>query len=122
MNTYVPKAVQEALDTARLQGMRKRNRLRVMADNELVPVLRMWKTGFSVEAETAPMLRGLVDLYDGARHLSQCLIVASEEEGGEMRYEFKRSTPAADKAPLDFYESPGGPAGLIPFDQSQGKI
>ncbi|MBY6068575.1 hypothetical protein KUW17_17655 [Leisingera aquaemixtae] len=122
MNTYVPKAVQEALDTARLQGMRRKSRLRVMADNELYPVLRLWKTGFSVEAETAPMLRGLVDIYDGARHVSQCLIVAGEEEGGEMRYEFKRSTPAADKAPLDFYKSPDGPAGLIPFDQSQGKI
>ncbi|NSY39702.1 hypothetical protein [Leisingera sp. ANG59] len=122
MNTYVPKAVQEALDTARLQGMRRKSRLRVMADNELYPVLRLWKTGFSVEAETAPMLRGLVDIYDGARHVSQCLIVAGEEEGGEMRYEFKRSTPAADQAPLDFYKSPDGPAGLIPFDQSQGKL
>lgn len=122
MNTYVPKAVQEALDTARLQGMRKKSRLRVMADNELYPVLRIWKTGFSVEADTAPMLRGLVDIYEGARHLSQCLIVASEEEGGEMRYEFKRSTLASDTAPLDFYKSPDGPAGLIPFDQSQGKI
>ena len=28
MNTYVPKAVQEALDTARLQGMRRKSRLR----------------------------------------------------------------------------------------------
>lgn len=122
MNTFVPKAVQEALDSARLQEMRKKSRLRVMAGEDLIPVLRMWKSGFSVEAETAPMLRGLVDLYDGARHLAQCLIVASEEDGGEMRYEFKRSTPAADKAPLDFYKSPDGPAGLIPFDQSQGKI
>ncbi|OED48418.1 hypothetical protein [Leisingera sp. S232] len=122
MNTYVPKAVQEALDTARLQGMRRKSRLRVMADNELYPVLRLWKTGFSVETDTAPMLRGLVDIYDGARHVSQCLIVAGEEEGGEMCYEFKRATPAADRAPLDFYKSPDSPAGLIPFDQSQGKI
>ncbi|KIC12441.1 hypothetical protein RA19_02090 [Leisingera sp. ANG-M1] len=122
MNTYVPKAVQDALDTARLQGMKKKSRLRVMADDQLIPVLRMWKDGFSVEANAAPMLRGLVDIYDGARHMSQCLIVASEEEGGEMRYEFKRSTPAADQAPVDFYKSPDAPAGLIPFDQSQGKI
>ncbi|KIC14411.1 hypothetical protein [Leisingera sp. ANG-Vp] len=122
MNTYVPKAVQEALDTARLQGMRRKSRMRVMADDTLIPVLRMWKDGFSVEADAAPMLRGLVDIYDGARHVSQCLIVASEEEGGEMRYEFKRSTPASDKAPVDFYKSPDAPAGLIPFDQSQGKI
>lgn len=122
MNTYVPKAVQDALDTARLRGLRKKSRLRVMAGEDLVPVLRLWKTGFSVDAETAPQLRGLVDIYEGARHLSQCLIIAGEAEGGEMRYEFKRATPASETAPLDFYKSPDAPAGLIPLDQSLGKI
>ena len=122
MNTYAPKAVQDASDTARLRGLRKKSRLRVMAGEDLVPVLRLWKTGFSVDAETAPKLRGLVDVYEGARHVSQCLIVASEEEGGEMRYEFKRATPASETAPLDFYKSPDAPVGLIPFDQSLGKI
>mgnify|MGYP005997418329 CR=1 FL=1 len=122
MNTFVPKAVQEALDTARLRGMRRKSRLRVMAGEDLVPVLRMWKTGFSVDAETAPRLRGLVDIYEGARHMSQCLIVASEEENGEMCYEFKRATLASDTPPLDFYKSPDAPVGLIPLDQSQGKI
>ncbi|MFW8634981.1 hypothetical protein [Cribrihabitans pelagius] len=122
MNTYVPKAVQDALDAAREAGMRRKSRLRVMAGEDTVPVLRMWKTGFSVAAGSAPALRGRVDLYDGARQLSQCLIVASEEEGGEMRYEFKRATLASDQPPLDFCKSPDAPAGLIPFDRSQGLI
>lgn len=113
MTTYVPKAVQEALDAARLGGMKRQSRLRVQVEGRVFPVLRMWKTGFSVEEATAPQLRGLVDLYDGAKHLSQCLIVASEAEGGEMRYEFKRATPAAADAPLDFYRAPDAPIGLI---------
>ena len=39
-----------------------------------------------------PSLRGLVDVYDGARHIFQCLIVASTVENGEIVCEFKRST------------------------------
>jgi hypothetical protein len=66
-----------------------------------------------VDLQDAPQLRGLVDLYDGSRHLYQCLIVASEEEGDEMRYEFKRNTPAVDSAPLDFERDANKPVALI---------
>jgi len=121
MTTYVPKAVQEALDAARVQGLKKKSRLRVQVGESQFPVLRMWKTGFSVEEATAPQLRGLVDLYDGARHISQCLIVASESEGGEMRYEFKRATAAAESAPLDFYRAPDAPVALIAYDGVHGE-
>ncbi|MFV1495696.1 hypothetical protein VWY34_04410 [Phaeobacter sp. JH20_02] len=116
MTTFVPKSVLDALDAARLDGMKRKSRLRVSVDDHMFPVLRMWKDGFSIEAADAPQLRGLVDLFDGSRHLSQCLIVASDEEGGEMRYEFKRATPASDKAPLDFYRAPDAPVGLIAQD------
>ena len=119
MTTYVPKAVQDALDAARMQGLKSKSRLRVSVENQIFPVLRMWKDGFSVEAETAPQLRGLVDLYDGARHLSQCLIVASDLEGDEMCYEFKRATPAAESAPLDFYRAPDAPVALLAQDDSR---
>ena len=122
MTTYVPKAVQEALDAARVSGLKKKSRLRVAVDGGFCPVLRTWKTGFSVEEENAPQLRGLVDLYDGSRHLSQCLIIASEAEGGEMRYEFKRSTAAADSAPIDFYRAPDAPVGLLGHDAAEGRL
>ena len=114
MSTYMSKEVREGLKAARLAGLKKASRLRVLTGEEFYPVLRMWRQGFAVESETTPALRGLVDLYDGGTHLYQCLIVASEEEGGEMRYDFKRSTVAADKAPLDFYRDPEAPAGLLP--------
>ena len=113
MTTYLPKNVRDDLDAAQLAGLRKRSRLRVITGDKSFRVLRLWRAGFSVEASDAPALRGLVDLYDGATHLYQCLIVASEEERGEMRYEFKRSTPAADEAPVDFSRDPDAPRGLI---------
>jgi hypothetical protein len=113
MTTYVPKDVQDGLEAARMAGLKKTSRVRVQVGDDLYPVLKLWKTGFAVEADTTPQLRGLVDLIEAGRHLYQCLIVASEAEGGEMRYEFKRNTRAADKAPLDFYRDPEAPIALL---------
>ncbi|CUH43261.1 hypothetical protein [Ruegeria atlantica] len=113
MSTYVSKEITAELDAARIAGLKKTSRLRVEIGDNFYKILRLWKDGFTVEAETTPQLRGLVDIYDGANHLYQCLIIADEDEAGEMRYEFKRSTAAADKAPLDFYRAPDAPIALL---------
>ncbi|MEO9573199.1 MAG: hypothetical protein ABJ263_11980 [Tateyamaria sp.] len=113
MTTFVPKEVQAGLDSARVQSLKSGSRLRILADGKHHPVLRMWETGFSVDAETAPNLRGYVDLYDGAIHLFQCLIIASEEELGEMRFEFKQLTAVSNTAPLDFERAEDAPVALI---------
>ena len=113
MEAMLSKEIQAGLDAARLQSLRKGARLRLNVDGVTYPVLRTWKSGFSVIAEETPHLRGLADLYDGAQHLFQCLIVASEEDGGEMRYEYKRATAVASRAALDFVRSADAPAALI---------
>lgn len=113
MTTYMSKEVRDGLDAARLAGLKKISRLRVLADGMFHPVLRLWSGGFSVEDGQPPALRGLVDLYDGGRHLYQCLIVAAEAEGGEIRYEFKRNTAASDAAPLDYSRDPDAPVALL---------
>lgn len=111
MSEFLPKEVREGLVMARKQTLRKKSRMRVSSGDNTFTILRFWDNGFSLDAEEAPNMRGLVDLYDGSRHLSQCLIVASEEDGGERVFEFKRSTAAHDNAPLDYERT--GPAGLI---------
>lgn len=113
MTTFLPREVQDGLDAARRASLRKASRLRVQVGEEIYPVLSLWRDGFAVEEDRVPPLRGLVDLFDGAHHLYQCLIVASEEDRGEMRYEFKRSTQAEDRAPLDFYRDPDAPIALL---------
>ncbi len=113
MSEFLPKEVREGLELARKRELRKKSRLRVQAGENLYPVLKFWETGFALDPENAPHLRGLVDLYDGANHLYQCLIVASDEENGEMHYEFKRNTAAVDKAPLDFYRDENAPIALL---------
>lgn len=112
MEAVFSKEIQDGLDSARLEGMKKSSRLRVDVDGHMQPVLRAWKSGFAVEADV-PVLRGFVDLYDGGIHLFQCLIVTSEEEGGERHYEFKRATAVAEKPALDFEIAANAPVGLI---------
>ena len=113
MSEFLPKEVREGLELARKRDLRKKSRLRVHAGDQVFPVLRFWEDGFALDIDNAPKLRGLVDLYEGARHIYQCLIVASEEENGLMHYEFKRNTAAVDKAPLDFYRDENAPVALL---------
>lgn len=113
MDFFLPKDVQDGLDRARLAAMRRAHRLTVEVAGQAYPVLRAWEGGFSVTAQTAPRLRGLVDLFDGGTHLSQCLIVTSREEHGEWHFEYKRMTEASGSQPLDFARDTGGPAGLL---------
>ena len=110
--SFLPKEVREGLDQARKTKQRKKSRMRVKSGDQTVTILRYWDAGFALDADDAPHLRGLVDVFDGARHLSQCLIVASEENSGEMVFEFKRATPHADRPAAD-YEVLDGPVALI---------
>ena len=113
MLEFLPKEVRLGLEMARKQSLKKKNRLRVRIGEESFTILRYWDGGFALDREDAPHLRGRVDLYEGARHLSECLIVASEEDGAEMVYEFKRETPAFDAPPSDYVRADNAPAALI---------
>lgn len=112
MTSFLPKDVLEGLHRARQLDMVKKSRIRIVVGDDIYPVIRLSEDGFALPID-APHLRGLVDLYEGSRHLAQCLIVASSEEDGEMRYEYKRRTEAADKAPLDFERAENAPIALL---------
>lgn len=111
---FLPKEVQAGLEAARKRDDKRRARLRVHVGGVVYPILRMWETGFALDAEATPQIRGLVDIYDGSRHLMQCLIVASVEERGELVCDFKWSRPAVDNAPLDYARDENAPVGLLP--------
>jgi len=113
MSTYVSKEISAELDAARIAALKKASRLRVEMGDKTYRVLRLWRDGFTVESDTTPRLRGLVDIYDGARHLYQCLIIATDAEGPETRYEFKRSTAHSETAPLDYARDPDAPIALL---------
>jgi hypothetical protein len=114
MLEFLPKEVREGLDAARKRDRARKSRLRIQLGEAVFPVLRMWDDGIALDADRVPRLRGLVDVYDGARHVCQCLIVASTVENGELVCEFKRSTPAEDRPALDFWRDENLPVGFLP--------
>jgi hypothetical protein len=61
-----------------------------------------------IEASDGAVLRGFADIYDGDRHLAQCLIVLAAPEGAFLRCAFKRRTPSRLDPPRDFAASDGG--------------
>lgn len=113
MSTFLPPDVQAGLDAARKKALRDNHRLRVQAGEKVFRVMHAWENGFSLDRAEAHTLPGRVDIYDGARHLSQCLIIASEEDGDFMRFEYKRMTDASNEQPLDFVRDENAPVALI---------
>jgi len=116
MQSFLPPEIQAGLDAARKHAWKKSRRLRVRAGEDTFRVLKTWDDGFALERAVVETLRGRVDLYDGATLLSQCLIVASEEDGDMMRFEYKRMTEATGEQPLDFVRDPNAPVALIGRD------
>lgn len=114
MSDHLPEAVRKGLEDARVAMLRRSSRLCIHDGDRVHRVLRLWDGGFSVDAADAPRLRGFVDLYDGVRHLYQCLIVAGHRAEGEMIYHFKWNTVVADRAPADFVRAEDAPVALIP--------
>ncbi len=113
MTTYLPKELAEGLQEARRREQRRTTRFRVEVDGQRYRVLRLWETGFAVDAETVPPLRGLVELFEGPNCIASCLIMAAAEDHGEMQYEYKRSTQARTEAPRDFGIEDDAPVALI---------
>jgi len=114
MSSFLPQSVRDELAAAQKSARRRRATRVVHVGDEAFPILDMTEDGFSVDLEDAPRLRGLIDIYDGPRHLYQALIVASERAGDVMRYEFKRNTAAATHAPVDFDPPEDQPVALLP--------
>jgi hypothetical protein len=115
MLEFLPKEVREGLEAARKKDIKRKSRLRVQVGEAVFPVLRFWSDGFALDADLSPrQLRGLVDVYDGSRHILQCLIMASGIENGELVCDFKRATAVTGKAALDFWRDEAAPVGYLP--------
>lgn len=113
METHFSPEVMADLKKARLMDTVKKNRLRVRDGETEYPVLKIWENGFSMVGDDSPHLRGFVDLYDGGRHLLQCLVIHAEADGLVMNFEFKRRTVALDSAPKDYVVDENAPVALL---------
>ncbi|MDA0223291.1 MAG: hypothetical protein O3C11_08275 [Proteobacteria bacterium] len=109
----LPDEVRKGLEFARKRDMGRKNRLRVHVGENVHSILRLWDQGFALDAQTAPLIRGFVDIYDSGKQLYQCLVMCSSVEGGERIYEFKRQTAVVTEAPVDFWRDQNTPVGLL---------
>ncbi|MCT8159212.1 hypothetical protein [Pseudoruegeria sp. SHC-113] len=112
MSEYLPREVREGLEQARRRDAKIISRLRVHSGDQVFRILSMTEEGFTLEGEKG--LRGFVEIYEGNRPISQCLIVRADSDGDEVRYIFKRRSPIRDSAALDFAEPDNKPAGFLP--------
>lgn len=113
MSSFLPKSVRDELAAAQKKSRRKQATRVVHVGDEAYAILDYSEDGFSVDVEDTPRLRGLIDIYDGPRHLYQALIVASARQGDVMRYEFKRNTAASTTPPVDFEQPDDRPVALL---------
>ena len=102
------------LKAAGLRQARRRARRRIHAGSEVWPILREWAGGFALDASQIETLRGLVEVHEAGRHVSSCLIVASEVVGGELICLLKSELPVADRPALDFERDAAAPVALLP--------
>ena len=113
MTTFLPGNVQQDLGHALMAKRKSQSRLRIVAGDRIFPVLSMSRSHFALDADDAPRLRGLVDIFDRGTHLCQALIVASHVDGDTVVFDFKRNTIAASGPALDFERDKSAPVGFI---------
>jgi len=113
VSEYLPKDIREQLRAALSKTRRARATRTVHVGDEAFAILEMGEDGFAVDFDATPRLRGLIDIYEGPRHLYQALIVAAARHGDTMHYDFKRNTAATLTPPVDFELSETRPAGLL---------
>ena len=114
MLEFLPKDIADGLAMARNREATRKSRLRVQVGEAVFPLLRFWHDGFAMDADHATHLRGVADIYDGARHIFQGLIIASMVENGQLVCEFKRSNAVSERPPLDFWQDENAPVGYLP--------
>ena len=50
MSTFLSRDVQQGLDRARAEDLKRKSRFRVQFDGEIYPILKLWETGFVISA------------------------------------------------------------------------
>lgn len=113
MTDFLPEAVREGLKAARKAALHRNDRLCIHDGDDVYRIRRFWSDGLSVDARHADRLRGRVEIYDGSRHLYQCLIENAQIEGEECIFGFKWLHPVADRPAADFVQPEFTPKALL---------
>lgn len=96
MDDLIPSEMAGVLADNRLARMRKAARYRIHHGGREVPVLELHDSGFVIEADGRPPLRGYTDIFLGDERILHGLVVCTWARDGLVGYEFKRDTMGAE--------------------------
>lgn len=82
--------------------LRRRSRLVTECRSRRFRVVAMSEDGCLIDAPEGRVPGEFVDIFDGERHVEQCLVVLAAPEGAFLRCTFKRRTPSRLAPPRDF--------------------
>lgn len=90
MEAILPGSVATALEAQRQRDLRHSAAFRVVADGRSHPVVHLGKSGFVIEADGRPPLRGFADIMRGDERIMRGLVLCTWARNGHVGYEFKR--------------------------------
>lgn len=115
MEYHLPEGLREAAPQHRSdEKTPKKQRLRVKSAGREIDVVEAWADGFSIRNSGPQPGRGIVDLFDGARHIRHGLIYQTGTVGDRRIYAFKTARDPRMVQPADFARAADGPVALIP--------
>ncbi|MBY8974330.1 hypothetical protein KHP62_00830 [Rhodobacteraceae bacterium NNCM2] len=110
MDNGLRSEIADAIRAKELKAQRRTSRFRVVAKDRDHAILEMTDTGFVIEADDRPSLRGYVEIFRGDTRVDRRLVVCHWAEDGLVRYEFKCDSGGRNVR-ADY--APSGLAGLL---------
>ena len=101
MDAFIPTEVTGAVIKAERDELRQRSRFRVRMGRAEHTVMELTASGFVIEAEGRPPLRGYTDIFRGDERVLHGLVVCAWERDGMVGYEFKREVGGRE-VPADY--------------------
>lgn len=90
-----------ALELSRRDTLRRNSRHRVVTEGRDHRIIDLTETGFTIEADGRPPLRGYVEIFKGETRTDRRLVVCEWAENGLVGYHFKRDS-AGSNVPADY--------------------
>lgn len=114
MDNFYPHLEDIRLAKARQTGKR-RGKFNIEVNGHTVPLLELFKNGFSIASNRDLQLRGYVTIYEGANAIAEALIIRGEALGEKVYYEFKTRSEYRAAPPADYVEETEKPKALLGY-------
>jgi hypothetical protein len=101
MGNMLPGEVLSALEVGRRNSRRARTRHLVVAGQRNHRIMELTESGFVIEADGLPHLRGYVEILAGEERIARRLAVFAWARDGLVGYEFKHDAPGRGM-PVDY--------------------